>query len=214
MSPTRVAGTAAAIVVPPAWNNWILPRLRLGIRGRTAANAGFAVGYALVLRGKPNWGAPRGVRCGLVSASIVAAGYAALLAVPWVRRRLGEYADRGPEVSAVEWVAVHIPVGTVYSEELVFRATLDPLLDNAFGARAGALLGAVTFGLWHIAPARAAGDSVPATVAATSVGGFVFGWLRRRTDSAVAPALLHLAVDVGGGIAVRVARRLVSSRRD
>lgn len=116
-------------------------------------------------------------------------------------------------MSAAEWVAVHIPIGTVYSEELVFRATLDPLLDKTFGTRVGALLGAATFGLWHIAPARAAGDSVPATIAATSVGGFVLGRLRRRAESATAPAFLHLAVNAGGAAASRLARRLGSFRR-
>ncbi|MEU4341333.1 CPBP family intramembrane glutamic endopeptidase [Nocardia sp. NPDC023852] len=208
MSRLRVAGTAAAVVIPPAWNNWVLPWLGLGIRGRTAANTGFATGYALAMRGRPNWCAPRGVRYGLVSATVVAAGYAATLAIPSTRHRLGEFADRSPEVSAAEWVAVHIPIGTVYSEELVFRATLDPLLDKAFGTRIGALLGALTFGLWHIAPARAAGDSVPATIAVTSVGGFVFGWLGRRAESAAAPAFLHLAVNVGGAVASRLGRRL------
>lgn len=190
----------------------MLPRLGLGIRGRTAANAGFATGYALTLHGRPNWCASRGVRYGLASASIVTAGYAAALAISSARHSLGEFADRGPEVSAVEWVVVHIPIGTVYSEELVFRATLDPLLDKAFGTRVGALLGAVTFGLWHIAPARAAGDSAPATVAATSVGGFVFGLLRRRAESAAAPAFLHLAVNAGGAVASRLACRRGSFR--
>ncbi len=108
---------------------------------------------------------------------------------------------------------MHIPLGTVYSEELVFRGTLDPLLDHVFGPRTGALLGAAAFGLWHIAPARAVGDSVPATVAVTTAGGLVFGRLRRRTAGTVAPALLHLAMNAGGAIAPRLARRIETSSR-
>ncbi|WP_063821005.1 CPBP family intramembrane glutamic endopeptidase [Nocardia araoensis] len=201
------------MAVPLLWSNAVLPRLRLGIRGRTAANAGFATAYALTLRAEPGRWSWSGVRCGLLAASVVAAGYAAALAVPSLRWQLAELAERGPDVSTREWVVVHIPLGTVYSEELVFRGTLDPLLDRVFGPRAGAVLGATTFGLWHMTPARAAGDSVPATVAATTAGGLVFGWLRRRTAGTAAPALLHLAMNAGGAVAPRLARRLRGSAR-
>ncbi|MFD0361650.1 CPBP family intramembrane glutamic endopeptidase [Nocardia sp. GCM10030253] len=195
------------MTAPLIWSNWLLPRLGLDMRGRTAANAGFATGYALVFDGRANWSSVRGLRYGLASASVVVAGYSAAVAIPEVRRRLRQFADRGPDVTPAEWIVVHIPIGTVYSEELIFRGTLDPLLDNTFGSRAGILLGASTFGLWHIQPARAAGDSVPATVAATALGGLVLGMLRRRTDSATAPALLHLAINAGGALAPRLAVR-------
>ncbi|MFI6042955.1 lysostaphin resistance A-like protein [Nocardia sp. NPDC051321] len=107
---------------------------------------------------------------------------------------------------------MHIPIGTVYSEEMIFRATLDPLLDNTFGSRLGSVLGALTFGLWHIHPAHAAGDSVPVAIAATAAGGVALGWLRRRTGSVTAPALLHLVVNVGGAIAPRLARLVGAAR--
>lgn len=200
--------TAVAMGIPVAWSNWLLPRLDLDMRARTAANAGFATGYALAFGGRPNWLSARGFRYGLVSASVITAGYTAALAIPAVRNRMSELSDRAPDVPFVEWVTVHIPIGTVYSEELVFRAALDPLLDNTFGPRRGAVLGAATFGLWHIQPARAAGDSVPASVAATTLAGLVFGLLRSRTESAAAPALLHLALNVGGALAPRLAARL------
>ncbi|WP_245663681.1 CPBP family intramembrane glutamic endopeptidase [Nocardia arthritidis] len=198
---------------PLIWSNVVLPRLGLGIRGRTAANAGFATAYALASRAEPGRGSWRDVRCGLLATSGVVVGYGAALAVPSLRWRLAELAERGPDVSTAEWAAVHIPLGTVYSEELVFRGTLDPLLDHVFGPRTGALLGAATFGLWHIAPARAVGDSVPATVAVTAAGGLVFGRLRRRTAGTVAPALLHLAMNAGGAIAPCLARRIDASSR-
>ncbi|MEV5840054.1 CPBP family intramembrane glutamic endopeptidase [Nocardia sp. NPDC052112] len=178
-----------------------MPRLQLELRGRTAANVGFATGYALVFRGRPNWFSARGLGYGLAAASVVAAGYGAAVAIPAIRERIGGFADRAPDVPLDEWVAVHIPIGTVYSEELIFRATLNPLLDDEFGAGGGALIGAVTFGLWHIYPARAAGDSVPASIAATAAGGVLFDLLRRRAGSATAPALLHFAVNAGGALA-------------
>ncbi|MFI6997435.1 CPBP family intramembrane glutamic endopeptidase [Nocardia sp. NPDC050175] len=209
---SRFPETIAAVGIPLAWGNLMLPGLGLGVRGRTAANAGFATAYAVAFHGVPNWRSAKGFRYGLVSASLVAAGYGVALSIPSVRKRMHEFDDRGPGVSTVEWVAVHIPIGTVYSEEMIFRATLEPLLDNTFGSRAGSVLGALTFGLWHIHPARAAGDSVPVAIAATAAGGGAFGWLRRRTGSVTAPALLHLAINVGGALAPRVARLIGTAR--
>ncbi|WP_433757486.1 lysostaphin resistance A-like protein [Nocardia sp. CA-135398] len=197
--------TVAAVAAPLAWSNWVLPRLKLELRGRTVANAGFATGYALAFHGRPNWLSASGLGYGLASAGVVAAGYGAAVAIPVLRERLDGFADRAPDVPFDEWIAIHIPIGTVYSEELIFRATLNPLLDNAFGPRGGALIGAATFGLWHIHPARAAGDSVLATIAATAAGGLVFDLLRRRTDSATAPALLHFALNAGGALAPHLA---------
>ncbi|MFX0573961.1 CPBP family intramembrane glutamic endopeptidase [Nocardia nepalensis] len=195
-----------------AWRNWVLPRSSLDMRGRTAVNAGFATAYALTFGGRPHWLSARGLGYGLASAGVATAGYGAAVAIPAIRSRLTPYADRSPDIRLGEWVAVHIPIGTAYSEELIFRTTLDPLLDNTFGSSRGALLAAATFGLWHIQPARAAGDSVPASVAATAVGGLVFDLLRRRTDSATAAALLHFAINAGGALAPRIAARLASVR--
>ncbi|MEU7138949.1 CPBP family intramembrane glutamic endopeptidase [Nocardia sp. NPDC046473] len=209
---SRVPETVAAIGIPLVWGNSVLPGLGLGVRGRTAANAAFATAYALAFHGVPNWRSAKGFWYGAVSASLVAAGYGVALAIPSVRKRLREFDDRGPGVSTAEWIAVHIPIGTVYSEEMIFRATLDPLLDNKFGSRVGSVCGVLTFGLWHIHPARAAGDSVPVAIAATAAGGVALGWLRRRTGSVTAPALLHSAINVGGALAPRLARLIGAAR--
>ncbi|WP_228538895.1 CPBP family intramembrane glutamic endopeptidase [Nocardia sp. XZ_19_385] len=184
-----------------------MPGLRLNLRGRTAANAAFATGYALVFHGAPQWLSARGLRVGLASAGVAAAGYGVALSVPALRAKLIEFADQEPEVSPIEWAAVHIPIGTAYSEELIFRGTLEPLLANTFGPRTGPMLGALTFGLWHIHPARTAGDSVPGTVALTTLGGLAFSWLRRRGGSTTAPFLHHWALNAGGVLAPRLARR-------
>lgn len=194
----------AALAAPLLWNNWLLPRLGLDRRGRSAAGALAATGYALALRGRPNWFSARGAGVGIGCAALVAAGYVVAFAVPAVRRSLSGPGDRAADVSTVEWVAVHIPLGTVYTEELIFRATLDPLLDKEFGTRAGIVSGSVAFGLWHIHPARAAGDSVLGTVIFTGAAGAVFGMLRRWTGSATAPALLHWAVNAGGAVFARL----------
>ncbi|WP_246011508.1 CPBP family intramembrane glutamic endopeptidase [Nocardia mexicana] len=191
--------------VPLAWSNVVLPRLGVGLRGRTVANVAFAAAYATAFGARPNWCSRRGLRWGAAAAATITSGYAAALAIPPLRRRLAEFADRAPEVPLAEWAAIHIPLGTVYSEELVFRATLDPLLGTTLGP-AGKWLSAATFGLWHVHPARAAGDNVPASVAATATGGLLLSWLRRHTDSATAPALLHLALNAGGAVAPHLAR--------
>ncbi|WP_083864516.1 CPBP family intramembrane glutamic endopeptidase [Nocardia brevicatena] len=204
---TGPARTVAAVAAPLVWSNLLLPRLKLGHRGRTAANAAAATCYAVVFRARPHWASAQGLRYGLGCAAVVVAGYAAATAIAPLRRVVGGAGERAPDMGTVEWVGVHIPIGTVYTEELVFRATLDPLLDKTFGERVGAVLGASAFGLWHIHPARSAGDSVPGTVAFTTAAGLVLGALRRRADSATAPALLHWAVNAGGVLAARTVRR-------
>ncbi len=191
---------------PVAWNNQLLPAMGLGLRGRTTANALFATAYAVVFQGNPNWRSGRGLCTGIAAAGLAGAGYAAALAIPSTRRHLAELADRAPEVGPAEWVAVHIPLGTVYTEELIYRATLTPLLEETYG-RCGRWLGALIFGLSHIRPAQASGDPVPGTVMITGLGGLLLEALRSKTSSITAPALLHLAVNGGGALAPRTARR-------
>ncbi|MEV6772859.1 CPBP family intramembrane glutamic endopeptidase [Nocardia sp. NPDC051030] len=212
MRPTTTRLKAlAALSLPLLWTNTLLPAFHLNIRGRSAANAAFATAYAVTFRGRPNWFSPRGLAYGSAAAAVVLSGYAAALAIPSTRRHFAELADRGPDVHAAEWAGVHIPVGTVFSEELVYRATLDPVLEEAFG-RPGEWLAALTFGLTHIQPARSVGDPVPATIAVTTLGGLLFTRLRRHTGSATAPALLHLAMNAGGAIAPILARLILSGQ--
>ncbi|MFF0492990.1 CPBP family intramembrane glutamic endopeptidase [Nocardia sp. NPDC004068] len=202
----RLPRVVVAVGVALLWHNVLLPRLNAGIRVRTVASAAFATGYARAFGTGVRWGRPaRHPLATFGPPAVVVAGYGVALAVPALRARLAGFASRAPEVSRAEWVAVHIPLGTVYSEELIFRGTLDPLLDELAGPRLGLWLGATTFGLWHIAPARAAGDSVPASVLGTGSSGLLLGWLARRTGGILAPALLHLAVNGGGALAPALA---------
>ena len=68
-------------------------------------------------------------------------------------------------------------------------------------------LQAVTFGLFHIADARATGEPVVATVLVTAIGGWLFGWLADRSGSLAAPMLAHLAINEAGAIAALTVRR-------
>ncbi|MGA4791646.1 CPBP family intramembrane glutamic endopeptidase [Nocardia sp. AB354] len=210
MNIRSVARTLSASCIALMWSNLVLPRLGSGIRGRTVANAAFATGYAAVFDGRPEWLSRRGWAWGAAAFGAIGTAYGVGLAVPGIRDGMAEFAEREPEVSTAEWVGIHIPVGTVYSEELIFRGTLDRLFDDAGYVRTYG--GAVVFGLWHIHPARSAGDSIPATVAFTAAGGLLFSWLRRRTGSATAPALVHLALNAGGALAPRVAVALRDRR--
>lgn len=194
-----------ALGLPPVWSNRVLPALDLPLRGRTVANLGFAAGYAVIFSGRPNWVSAKGFRWGIGGATLVFAGYGVALAVPALRRLPLEVAERVPETSTLEWIVLHIPVGTVLAEETVFRGTLDPLLDEITDPRVAAGVGALDFGLCHINAARTTGESVAGTVALTAVAGLVFGVLRRHTGSATAPALLHLAINAGGAVLPRAA---------
>ncbi|MRH92485.1 CPBP family intramembrane metalloprotease [Nocardia sp. SYP-A9097] len=207
---------AAAVALPLVWSNRVLPALDLDVRGRTAANTAFALAYTFAFQGNPRWISAHGLRAGAVAGGVVVAGYGAALAIPPIRRQLAGSAHRGPAVSTLEWAALHIPGGTVFSEELVYRATLTPLLEESYG-RLGRWLGALTFGLSHVRAARSADDPILGTVAVTTTAGLVFDRLRLRTGSASAPALLHLAINAGGALAPFAARRgegfLVGGRR-
>ncbi|MFE1594451.1 CPBP family intramembrane glutamic endopeptidase [Nocardia sp. NPDC058705] len=180
----------------------------LPLRGRTAANVTFATGYTLLFRGRPNWLSPSGFRWGLGSAAVVLTGYAIALSIPPLRRLPLEITIRAPETSTLEWIALHIPVGTVLAEEAIFRGTLDPLLPESAPA-----LSALDFGLWHIHPAKAANDSIPLTILATTLAGLLFSDLRRRSGSATAPAFLHLAINAGGALAPLAAQRIDQLKR-
>ncbi len=195
-----------AVLAPLIWHDVLLPRLRLGIRGRTAANLAFSLGYSAAAGRRARWFGERSARWTAVAAGVPAAGVLAGCALPPVRRALARRADGRTPAEFAEWLLVHIPFGTVFVEEQLFRATLDPLLIDAYGPRIGAALGVATFGLWHVHPARAAGDSVPATVLATTVAGIVFGALARRGGVSAAAAA-HLAINAGGAVLTRLPRR-------
>lgn len=173
----------------------MLPAAGLGARGRAVANASFAVAVAAVSGSNAERlglrNAASGLKWGAAAAAIPVLGSAVVAAVPALRRRV-----RPSEDDLAEWVLFRIPVGTVLTEELLFRGVLDA---------ASPALSPVFFGLWHIRPARTAGDSVAGTVAATTVAGVVFSWLRARSGSVLAPAALHYALNASGAVLAHLA---------
>jgi uncharacterized protein len=109
---------------------------------------------------------------------------------------------------------VVIPAGTVLLEEIAFRSVLWGMLSRHL--RTWQVLGttSVLFGLWHILPSLHLGASnravsgatggensalvVAAVVAFTTLGGLVFGELRRRSGSVLASAGAHWATNALG----------------
>jgi membrane protease YdiL (CAAX protease family) len=100
---------------------------------------------------------------------------------------------------------VVIPVGTVVLEELAFRGVLLGLLQRITTTARAVAVSSVLFGLWHVpgvVSGRAADDSVAVvaavalgTVAATTIAGALFTWLRLRSGSLVAPVLAHIGTN-------------------
>ncbi|MCZ4076724.1 CPBP family intramembrane metalloprotease [Rhodococcus sp. H36-A4] len=179
--------------VTTGWSTWVLPRLALSDRHNAVANLSFGIGTAVLARTlgiRPAglrrsswrsglaWGAAAGA-VPVVSAVVIAARPS------WLER------VRPSDDDLAEWILFRIPFGTVACEELVFRSVFDA---------ASPALSPIFFGLWHIHPARTAGDSVVGTVIGTAAAGVMFSWLRRCSGSVLAPALMHLSVNVSGAV--------------
>lgn len=200
----RAAATAVALV---GWS-FVAPRVRF----HPIPNA--ALGTALYGLARPPLGLRppavwSGLRHGLAAGAMIALGVAVSTAVPSMRRGM---AERDLPARPLRWMLLDIPLGTVWPEEVAYRATLGTAAETAYGARDGRLLQAVAFGLWHIMDARITRNPVLGTVLVTGVGGWAFGWLHARSGSLLAPMLAHLATNEAAAFAaLAVQRRLGSS---
>ncbi|MDT5337631.1 MAG: protease family protein [Mycobacterium sp.] len=208
----RALSLAAALV---GWKGLVAPRLPPGwVVPVHAALGGVLVACTNAPLGLRPPASTRGLRLGLGVAGAVSAAVAASTAVPAVRRSLEVREVPRP---AAAWLAVRIPIGTVWSEEAAYRGALGTVAAQAFGGSWGRLLQATAFGLSHVADARGAGDSVIGTVLVTGAAGWAFGWLYDRTGSLAAPMLAHLASNEAGAVAAlavenQTARLSISSR--
>ncbi|MFZ0902907.1 MAG: CPBP family intramembrane glutamic endopeptidase [Mycobacterium sp.] len=184
-----------ALLLAAALVGWSFVGPRVPTRGRLPLQAGLA-GLLVVLTRPPLGLRPpglwAGLRLGLAAGAAAATGVVAATSVPAVRLSM---AKREMPASASSWLAVQIPLGTVWAEEAAFRAALAALAGRAYGASGGQLLQAVAFGLSHIADARATGEPVIPTVLVTGGAGWIFGWLAERSGSLSAPMVAHLAIN-------------------
>jgi membrane protease YdiL (CAAX protease family) len=161
-----------------------------------------------------------GLRWGGVVAAVVAAGYGIAALIPGVSGAVAGDPASWPD--ALLRALVVIPLTTVIPEEYAFRGVLWGLLRRQSGRRVATVVSSALFGLWHVFPALgggAANDSVAGvlgdgvagavlrvagTVLFTGLAGVLFCELRARSDSLLAPILLHWAVNGFGEIFVVV----------
>ena len=180
-------------------------------QGLTAAELGLA---------RSSW--PRGLRWGAAAATLVGAAYVLGLLVAPLRDALPD--GQGHLGAGTLWtVLVVVPLGTVLPEELAFRGLLLALLGRRHDARTATLVSSALFGLWHVLASLGGGAAnamiagavggdaagtttrVVATVLFTSLAGVVLCWLRLRSGSLLAPALVHWTVNGLGVIVALVA---------
>jgi uncharacterized protein len=217
------AAVGAVLVAANVANNRVLPDRDLAYVGSCLSVAGGLVALARVdgsswedlglhpgrLRGGARWGLAAGgaaLALGLVSVA-TPAGRAALR---------DERVRRGGRHAALRAALVRVPLGTVALEEVAFRAVVPAVLRPRLGPGRAAAAGAGLFGLWHVLPSTTLaadneavgllteGSARRATafaVATTTVAGLGFGWLRDRSGSVLAPALLHWTTNGAGYLA-------------
>jgi membrane protease YdiL (CAAX protease family) len=178
--------------------------------GANLAAAGAAVGAARLAGfttaelGLARGAAGRGLRMGLLTALAVVGGVATLAAWPRARVMLAAPED-GPVGGDLAFeAAVRIPLETAFAEEVLFRGVQYALARRHGPPAYAAAVTSVTFGLWHVGPARArtgragpdhARHAVLVDVVATAVANLVLVGVRRRSGSVVASAVLHAATN-------------------
>jgi membrane protease YdiL (CAAX protease family) len=164
-----------------------------------------------------------GLAYGAMAAGAIALVYVIGMALPLTRRAFLDTRYQIPMRAAVLMSLVTIPLATVVFEEVAFRSVLWGLLEADHGTAVATALTSALFGLWHVLPAldvtgtsTAISDggrpprrrvllTILGTVLFTALAGVVFAELRRRSDSLVAPVLLHWATN---GLAVVAASRM------
>jgi membrane protease YdiL (CAAX protease family) len=164
-----------------------------------------------------------GLAYGALAAGAIALVYVVGMALPLTRRAFLDTRYQIPMRAAVLMSLVTIPLATVVFEEVAFRSVLWGLLEADHGTAVATALTSALFGLWHVLPAldvtgtsTAISDggrpprrrvllTILGTVLFTALAGVVFAELRRRSDSLVAPVLLHWATN---GLAVVAASRM------
>jgi uncharacterized protein len=210
---TLVAGNLVRHLLHPPW--WIAPL-------EAAALLGFAraCGLSWAQLGLDRRQLRSGGRWAAGAVGVVAAVYVVGVLLPPTRPAFRDSRYHLPVPETLSTAFVVIPLGTVLLEELAFRSVLWGILARHASPRWVLGTTSVLFGLWHVIPSAhvAAGNEAVAgtppvlvvlgTVAVTTVGGLIFGELRRRSDSVLAPAGLHWATNALGVLFGLVAWRL------
>lgn len=197
----------------------ILTAIALGPGGRRPADLGLDPAAASA-----------GLRAGGTATAAIVGGLLVAGRLPATRPFLSDARVAGLRPGQLASLTLwSIPAGTVALEELAFRGVLPALMGPDAGdgddgrarrrAResAATLAAAGLFGLWHLLPSRELPAANPALArriaAAEGPGGLALGavassaaaalaltWLRRRSDSLLAPFLAHAAANSVGAL--------------
>lgn len=170
---------------------------------------------------------PRGLAYGLAATVLVAAVVTAGCLIPLTSPFF--LSERYSDLRmAVFSALVLIPLMTVLPEELAFRGVLQGALERTFGTTGVFVIGSSAFGLWHVTSSLGltAGNAglaqvfgtglagqlagIGLAVVATSVAGAGFIWIRRRSNSLLAPIGLHWAFNAVGALAAALTWRALA----
>lgn len=170
---------------------------------------------------------PRGLAYGLVATVVVALVVTAGCLIPATSQFF--LSERYSDLRmAVFSALVLIPLMTVLPEEFAFRGVLQGALERTFGTTGVFVVGSLAFGLWHVTSSLGltAGNAglaelfgtgtggqlagIGLAVAATSVAGAGFIWIRRHSRSLLAPIGLHWAFNAVGALAAALTWRALA----
>ena len=118
------------------------------------------------------------------STAIAVAYLGALIRTPTTSNRITELLENP---GTLVWVAIFGLTLAPVAEELGFRGLLQPLLVRSLGPAPGIIAAAIPFGLLHFSEY---GNSWRHALL-ISLAGAAFGWMRYRTGSTKASALMH-----------------------
>jgi uncharacterized protein len=183
-----------------------------------AAGRALGLSWAELGLSRATW--RRGVVWGSGAVAVVGATYLIGVLLPATRTAFIDSRYALSPAAALQTALITIPLGTVLPEEVAFRSVLWGVLARHLGRWWVWGITSALFGLWHVVPVGHIGASNEAvaaaggseavvligTVALTTVGGLVFGELRRRSGSVLAAAGAHWATNALGvlfGLAAR-----------
>lgn len=172
-----------------------------------------------------------GLALGAAIAAIPAAVMVLGLLIPATRDVFMDERADVPLWEMLYKVFVEVPLGTVLLEEITFRGVLPAMVAVRLAPgptrrlRANAVA-AVLFGLWHILPSMSLGDSneeiakevdplllqiggTVLSVLVTAALAMGLSWMRDRSESVAAPAVLHTTTNSLGSALAWITQRVL-----
>jgi uncharacterized protein len=160
-----------------------------------------------------------GLRCGGAAFGVVLVALLLAAALPATRSLLHDERAQIDSGQLIYEIAVSIVLLSAIPEEFAFRGVLLGSAVPLWKARRATVIISALFGVWHVQPTLATMSDNPGVsglaattpgrlvvvlgaIVVTFVAGLVFGWLRLRSRSLLAPVLAHVATNgVGLGVA-------------